>query len=54
MGQRALEIIAYLPSRDDLGDYLNFAFNTVRIADTEGADMVICRASYEGGVIRVW
>ena len=54
VGQRALEIIAYLPSRDDLGDYLKFAFNTVKIADTEGADMVICRASYENGVIRVW
>ena len=53
MGQRALEIIAYLDNKDDLADYLQFVFDTVRIFDAEGEDMVICSASYENDIIQI-
>ena len=53
VGQRALELIAYLPSRDALGDFLDFAFGSVEILDDKGEDMVICRATYENGTVIV-
>ena len=53
VGQRALEIIAYLKNKDELADYLEFAFKTVKIFDADDEDMVICRASYENGLIKI-
>ena len=53
VGQRAIELIAWLPSTDELPAFLEFVYSTLKIRDCEGRDMVVCRVTCADGHIEV-
>lgn len=51
--QRAVEYVAYVADRNELPELFELIYSTVRISDDQGQDMLISKASYADGRLRV-